>query len=71
MSMRLAAFKKRAAKPGVPIVYVDYNFGQWRADFRRTVAHCRAPGSPGRIVSRRLKPTAGLLRPESEAFGLL
>ena len=71
MSKRLAAFKKRAAKAGVPIVYVNDNFGQWRSDFRRTVAHCCSQTSPGRIVSRRLRPTAQdyfVLKPKHSGF---
>ena len=71
MSERLAAFKKRAAKAGVPIVYVNDNFGQWRSDFRRTVAHCCSQASPGRIVSRRMKPTAQdyfVLKPKHSGF---
>ena len=56
---------------GVPIVYVNDNFGQWRSDFRRTVAHCCSRGSPGRAVSRRLKPTAQdyfVLKPKHSGF---
>jgi len=71
MSKRLAAFKRRAAKAGVPIVYVNDNFGQWRSDFRRTVAHCCSQASPGRIVSRRMKPTAQdyfVLKPKHSGF---
>ena len=72
MSMRLAAFKKRAAKAGVPIIYVNDNFGQWRSDFRRTVAHCCSRGIawPNRVPAAQAD-CAGLLRPEAEAFGFL
>jgi nicotinamidase-related amidase len=58
MANRLAALKRRANAAGVPAIYINDNFGQWRSDFRRTVAHCTAPSSPGRRVSRRLKPTS-------------
>ena len=58
MAARLAAFKRRAAAAGVPSIYINDNFGQWRSDFRRTVAHCTARSSPGHLVSRRLRPTA-------------
>src|SRR5690349_15363444 len=40
MAPALAAFKRRAARAGVSIIYVNDNFGQWRSDFRQTVAHC-------------------------------
>ena len=71
MATRLARLKRRAAHAGIPAVYVNDNFGQWRSDFRRTVAHCTARGSPGRIVSRRLKPTSRdyfVLKPKHSGF---
>jgi nicotinamidase-related amidase len=71
MAPRLAGLRARAARAGVPIIYVNDNFGQWRSDFRRTVAHCTRPASPGRNVSRRLKPTARdyfVLKPKHSGF---
>src|ERR1700749_3329964 len=58
MAGRLAALKRRAAAAGVPCLYVNDNFGQWRSDFRQTAAHCSAQTSPGWRVSRRLKPNS-------------
>jgi nicotinamidase-related amidase len=71
MAARLAAFKRRAATAGVPSIYINDNFGQWRSDFRRTVAHCTARSSPGHLVSRRLRPTARdyfVLKPKHSGF---
>jgi nicotinamidase-related amidase len=71
MALRLAALKRRAKAAGVPIVYVNDNFGQWRSDFRQTVAHCTARSSPGRLVSQRLRPTARdyfVLKPKHSGF---
>jgi nicotinamidase-related amidase len=71
MSLRLAALKKRAAKAGLPCIYVNDNFGQWRSDFRKTVAHCTARTSPGRRVSTRLRPTRDdyfVLKPKHSGF---
>src|SRR5690606_25858652 len=65
------ALKRRAAAAGLPVIYVNDNFGQWRSDFRRTVAHCTAASSPGRTVSRRLKPTSCdyfVLKPRHSGF---
>jgi hypothetical protein len=53
MAHRLAALKCRATAAGLPVIYVNDNFGRWRSDFRRTVAHCTARSSPGRRVSQR------------------
>jgi nicotinamidase-related amidase len=71
MATRLAALKRRATAAGVPAIYVNDNFGQWRSDFRRTVAHCTGRMSPGRLVSQRLRPTARdyfVLKPKHSGF---
>jgi nicotinamidase-related amidase len=71
MALRLAALKRRAAVAGVPVIYVNDNFGQWRSDFRQTVSHCTARSSPGRLVSQRLRPTRRdyfVLKPKHSGF---
>ena len=71
MATRLAALKRRTTAAGVPAIYINDNFGQWRSDFRQTVAHCTSPRSPGRRVSQRLKPTARdyfVLKPKHSGF---
>jgi nicotinamidase-related amidase len=71
MASRLAALKRRAIKAGVPAIYINDNFGQWRSDFRGTVAHCTAAASPGRRVSLRLRPTLRdyfVLKPKHSGF---
>jgi nicotinamidase-related amidase len=71
MAARLAAFTRRARTARVPTVYVNDNFGQWRSDFRKTVAHCTARTSKGRRVSLRLRPTRDdffVLKPKHSGF---
>ena len=71
MARRLATLKRRASAAGVPTIYINDNFGQWRSDFRRTVAHCTSHSSPGRRVSQRLKPTSRdyfVLKPKHSGF---
>jgi nicotinamidase-related amidase len=71
MATRLAVFRRRAAAAGIPTIYINDNFGQWRSDFRQTVAHCTRPASPGRVVSRRLRPTSKdyfVLKPKHSGF---
>jgi nicotinamidase-related amidase len=58
MANRLASLKRRASAAGVPTIYINDNFGQWRSDFRQTVRHCTSRSSPGRRVSQRLRPTS-------------
>lgn len=71
MALRLAALKRRAARAGVPCIYINDNFGRWRSDFRQTVAHCTSHSSPGRRVSQRLRPTMKdyfVLKPKHSGF---
>jgi len=71
MARRLALLKRRARAAGVPTIYINDNFGQWRSDFRTTVAHCTSRSSPGRRVSLRLKPTSRdyfVLKPKHSGF---
>jgi nicotinamidase-related amidase len=71
MALRLATLKRRASAAGIPTIYINDNFGQWRSDFRKTVAHCLSRSSPGRRVSRRLKPTTRdyfVLKPKHSGF---
>ena len=41
MSRKVAKLKERAKAAGVPVIYVNDNFGRWRSDFRKLVEHCR------------------------------
>ena len=71
MALRLATLKRRTNFAGVPSIYINDNFGQWRSDFRQTVAHCTSRSSPGRLVSWRLRPTARdffVLKPKHSGF---
>ena len=44
---RLASLKREASRLQIPAIYANDNFGQWKSDFRQTVAHCSAEGSRG------------------------
>src|SRR5688572_21503323 len=71
MAARVATLKRRASAAGVPTIFINDNFGQWRSDFRRTVAHCTSRSSPGRRVSQRLRPTSRdyfVLKPKHSGF---
>jgi nicotinamidase-related amidase len=59
-----AALKQRARQAGVPVVYVNDNFGKWRSDFRSLLAHCLTDGVRG-------KPVAELLKPDEEDYFVL
>lgn len=63
MAQILLRLKRRAQNAGVPVIYVNDNFGQWKSDFRRTVDYCALKGRGGDIVN--------LLRPEENDYFVL
>ena len=48
-----------------------YNFGRWRSDFRRLVAHCLGSRARGRAITRLLRPSHFdyfVLKPKHSGF---
>lgn len=71
MAERLAALKRRAKQAGVPIIYVNDNFGRWRSNFQRQVAHCLKDGTCGEPIVRLLVPEEDdyfVLKPKHSGF---
>ncbi len=62
MARRLAKFKRRVKRAGIPVIYVNDNFGRWRSDLPSLVEHCRR-GKARQIVD--------LLRPEHDDYFVL
>src|SRR5437660_2748136 len=62
MARRLAKFKGRVKRAGIPVIYVNDNFGRWRSDLPSLVEHCRR-GKARQIVD--------LLRPEHDDYFVL
>ena len=56
MAARLAALRDRAARAGLPVVYVNDNLGLWRSDVAELVRRCCAQGRPGAALVRLLEP---------------
>jgi isochorismate hydrolase len=56
MANKIAALKKRAKEHGIPVVYVNDNFGRWRSDFNAQVAHCLNAATRGKEVAELLRP---------------
>ena len=59
MADRIARLKERAGRAGVPVIYVNDNFGRWRSDFNAQVEHCLQDGVRGRPIVERLRPGEG------------
>jgi len=70
MSRNLLRLKRQAQKAGVPVIYVNDNFGRWKSDFRHTVDHCALHGR-GQDVVRILRPEESdyfVLKPKHSGF---
>jgi len=65
----IAALKQRANNAGIPAIYVNDNFGRWRSDFKKIVAHCRE--SRGKQFVELLSPHEDdyfVLKPKNSGF---
>ncbi len=64
MARELASLKQAARAAGIPVVYVNDNFGRWRSDFHAQIEHCLHDDVRG-------EPVVKLLRPEHEDYFIL
>jgi nicotinamidase-related amidase len=65
----IARLKGRAKAAGVPVIYVNDNFGRWRSDFRALIEHCRKGKS--RSLIEKLYPERDdyfVLKPKHSGF---
>lgn len=68
---RLGRLADRCREAGVPVVYANDNFGQWKDDFRELLRHCLEDGVRGEPLARRLRPGEEdyfILKPRHSAF---
>ena len=68
-----ALLRTRAAfdRAGLPTIYCNDNFGQWRSDFRAVIDACTKPDNPGADVVGALLPRPSdyfVLKPRHSAF---
>jgi nicotinamidase-related amidase len=71
LAARLSAFRIKAGRFGLPVIYVNDNFGLWHSSFAEVYAHCTRREAQGRQISRRLKPRRGdyfILKPRHSGF---
>jgi nicotinamidase-related amidase len=67
----LARLKQRARKAGIPAIYVNDNFGQWRSEASKLVRYCLRPQSAGKEFVERIQPDEEdyfVLKPMHSAF---
>jgi nicotinamidase-related amidase len=60
----IAALKKRAKEYGIPVIYVNDNFGKWQSDLNKIVSHCLEDGVRG-------EPFVKLVLPDEDDYFVL
>jgi nicotinamidase-related amidase len=71
VAKRLVEFKRQAKAAGVPVIYVNDNFGRWNSDFHNQVEHCLRDGVRGKPIVEMLKPEKDdyfVLKPKHSGF---
>jgi len=72
MSKNLAGLKRRAKEAGVPVIYVNDNFGKWQSDFKKILEHCLGDDVRGRPLVEALRPDVDddyfVLKPKHSGF---
>jgi nicotinamidase-related amidase len=67
----LARLKARARRAGIPVIYVNDNFGQWQSDASKLLAYCLAEQCAGRPFVEAVRPDSRdycVLKPMHSAF---
>ncbi len=63
--------KKKAKKAGIPVVYVNDNFGHWQDNFEKILEHCLKETVRGSRIVKLLKPEKDdyfVLKPKHSGF---
>ncbi len=67
----IARLKQRVRDAGLPVIYVNDNYGKWQEDFRESVAAILKSSEKGGKIARILKPGPDdlyVLKPQRSAF---
>ena len=64
MAEKIADLKRRCKEAGIPVIYVNDNFGKWQSDFKKILKHCLEEDVRG-------EPIAELLKPEEDDYFVL
>ena len=68
---KIAELKKRAKEFGIPVIYVNDNFGKWQSDLNKIVSHCLEDGVRGEAFVRLVLPDRDdyfVLKPKHSGF---
>jgi nicotinamidase-related amidase len=67
----IAELKQRAKAAGLPVIYVNDNFGHWQSDFKKVIAHCTESDAKGKSFVEPLVPEDDdyfVLKPKHSGF---
>ena len=68
---RIRRLRDRAHAGGIPVIYVNDNWGRWRSDFTTIIADCSRRDRPGAPIAELLAPTPSdffVLKPHLSGF---
>ena len=68
---QIAKLKSKAKRAGLPVIYVNDNFGKWRSDLNQTVRHCLEDGVRGEPFVKLVLPDKSdyfVLKPKHSGF---
>ncbi|WP_216635916.1 cysteine hydrolase family protein [Bdellovibrio bacteriovorus] len=71
VAKNILKLKKKMAKRGAAVVYVNDNFGNWKSSWEEVYKTCAAPKSRGREIAKILHPDPEdyfILKPRHSAF---
>jgi nicotinamidase-related amidase len=72
VAKNLSKLRDRAKKAGVPVVYVNDNFGKWQSNFRNLLEHCLDKSVRGSKIVEMLAPDEEedyfVLKPKHSGF---
>lgn len=71
VAVHICRLKQGANRAGIPVIYINDNFGTWRHDFHALVRHCRKEPCRGRPIAELLAPSSDdyfVLKPKHSAF---
>lgn len=67
----IVELKRRCKTAGVPVIYVNDNFGRWQSNFNTQVEHCLHDGVRGQPIAEQLQPEEDdyfVLKPKHSGF---
>ena len=68
---QIKSLKARAKRAGIPVIYVNDNFGKWQSDLSKIVSHCLDDGVRGEPFVKMVLPDEDdyfVLKPKHSGF---